>query len=267
MRRLLIRPGAIGDCILSLPALESLRSDYTEVWISSPLVPLIQFADAVHPIAATSIDLVGLGDLPLNPGLRDRLASFDSIVTWYGFARPEFRRALKAIGVPCTFYPALPPTDFDGHATDFFLTQVNGTLGLTPHIPVIRSEPRNTIVIHPFSGSKVKNWPLEHYRDLQAQLGVSVDWIAGPEEQLSSATRFDSLADLAQWMSGARLYIGNDSGITHLAAAIGMQVLALFGPTAPKRWAPRGSNIHVLQHSPIKDLPVSAVAFHVKRLL
>ena len=53
MRRLLIRPGAIGDVIVSLPALEFLKAEYTEVWVPSPLVPLIQFADKVVSIAAS----------------------------------------------------------------------------------------------------------------------------------------------------------------------------------------------------------------------
>jgi len=267
MRRLLIRPGAIGDCILALPALESLRSDYTEVWISSPLVPLVQFADAVRPIAATGIDLVGVGDLPIDPGLRERLASFDSIVSWYGFARPELRQALELTGAACKFYPALPPADFEGHACNFFLSQVEAPLGIAPRIAIAPSAPRNTVVIHPFSGGKQKNWPLDNFHRLATQLGISVDWTAGPEEELAPAMRFTSLADLASWMSGARLYIGNDSGITHLAAAIGMPVLALFGPTSPERWAPRGSNVHVLQHSPINSLPVSTVTFEIGKLL
>ncbi len=259
MRRLLIRPGAIGDCLLAFPALEFLRSDYTEVWTSSPLVPLVHFADIVRPIASTGIDLVGVGDLTIDTGLRDRLASFDSIVSWYGAARPEFRRALELIGVPCSFYPALPPPDFAGHAGDFFLSQVDAPIGPNPCVAVTPSSPRNAVVIHPFSGSKRKNWPLENFQHLAWDLNWPVEWTAGPEEQLAAATRFTSLGDLASWMSGARLYIGNDSGITHLAAAIGVPVIALFGPTAPEHWAPRGSNVHVLHQTPIESLPISAV--------
>jgi ADP-heptose:LPS heptosyltransferase len=50
--------------------------------------------------------------------------------------------------------------------------------------------------------------------------------------------RFESLLELAEWMAGARLYIGNDSGITHLAAAVGTPVIAIFGPSDPRIWAP-----------------------------
>src|SRR5437763_632817 len=124
MRRLLIRPGAIGDCILSFPALEYLADDETEVWISSPVVPLVHFAGIVRPLSGTGIDRVALGDEPLEPQMRRRLGSFDSIVSWYGSNRPEFREALTGLGVPCTFHRALPPVDFNGHATDFFAQQV-----------------------------------------------------------------------------------------------------------------------------------------------
>jgi heptosyltransferase III len=70
---------------------------------------------------------------------------------------------------------------------------------------------------------------------------------AGPDEALDRATRFENLFDLARWLAGAALYIGNDSGITHLAAAVGIPVIALFGPTSPDIWAPRGPNVTVLR--------------------
>jgi ADP-heptose:LPS heptosyltransferase len=57
--------------------------------------------------------------------------------------------------------------------------------------------------------------------------------------------RIENLYELACWLASARLYIGNDSGITHLAAAVGTPVLALFGPTDPDVWAPRGANVRV----------------------
>jgi len=54
-----------------------------------------------------------------------------------------------------------------------------------------------------------------------------------------------NLYELACWLGRARLYVGNDSGITHLAAAAGAPVLALFGPTDPSVWVPRGPNVRV----------------------
>jgi ADP-heptose:LPS heptosyltransferase len=55
----------------------------------------------------------------------------------------------------------------------------------------------------------------------------------------------DDLYELARWLAQARLFVGNDSGITHLAAAVGTPVLALFGPTDPAVWAPRGPHVQV----------------------
>lgn len=270
MRRLLIRPGAIGDCLLSFPALEHLRVNYTEIWISTPAVPLVQFADRVHSIASTGLDLVGIGDLEMPDTLRCRLQSFDSVVTWYGANRPSFREALLHLGVPCAFHAALPPSDYSGHATDFFARQVGAPDGLIPRISVSSCPPRETVVIHPFSGSPRKNWPLDSFIELAERLPCPVEWTAGPEEELPSElrpVRFASLLDLAGWLSGSRLYIGNDSGITHLAAAAGGQTVALFGETQPETWAPRGAHVSLLSHTPLIDLSVRTVFEFVSRLL
>lgn len=267
MRLLLIRPGAIGDCILSLPALEYLAAPYTEIWISSPLVPLIQFADAVRPLSSTGLDLVGVGDLEISPALLEKLRSFDSIVSWYGTNRPEFRQALANIALACEFHAVLPPPGCTKHATDFFAEQTGAPRGLIPRINVRPAALRETIVIHPFSGSKRKNWPLDRYRELAAQLPYPAEWIAGPEEELPDAIRFRDLAQLADCIAGARLYIGNDSGITHLAAATGIPTLALFGPTAPQIWAPRGQNATVLHADSLDQLAVETVLVAANRLL
>ncbi len=267
MRRLLIRPGAIGDCILSLPALERLAVDYTEIWLPSAMVPLIRFASAVCPLSSTGLDLVGIGDLEMPARLRARLASFDSIVSWYGANREEFRQALLEVGVPCEFHRALPPAEYGEHAADFFAEQVGAARGLVPRLDIQPGATRETVVIHPFSGSRRKNWPLEYFRQLATALRYPVEWTAGPEEELAGATRFVDLADLGAWIGGARLYIGNDSGMTHLAAAMGVRTLALFGPTAPETWAPRGENVTVLHSNPIDQLEIEAVLKVANRLL
>ena len=267
MRRLLIRPGAIGDCILSLPALEYLAADYTEIWISSAVAPLIQFGDAVRVLSSTGLDLVGVGDLEMPAPLMEKLQSFDSVVSWYGANRPEFREAVARAGTACVFYAALPPPGYNAHATDFFAEQVGAPRGLIPRIRTRASMTRERVLIHPFSGSKRKNWPLERFRQLAARLRHPVEWIAGPEEELPEAVRRDDLASLAQWIGGARLYIGNDSGITHLAAAVGVPTLALFGPTAPEIWAPRGDNVTVMRSNPVEDLELESVVNAVNRLL
>jgi heptosyltransferase-3 len=274
VRRLLIRPGAIGDCILSLPELESARAgdkehsvpraprsdaedqsrgpalcaDYTEVWVPRPLVPLIQFADRVRAIPDTNLDLIGIVQDPRTESCLAELASFDSIYSWYGSNRPEFRDAVGHL--PFTFFPALP----------IHITR-------PPRIAVPAVPIENFAVIHPFSGSAKKNWPLDLYRDLALRLNMPVKWCAGPRadeaptgnDSLDDAVRIENLYDLATWLVAARVYIGNDSGITHLAAAVGVPVVAIFLSTDPRVWAPRGDRVSVLEN-PNVDHVLAAVA-------
>ncbi len=240
MRRLLIRPGAIGDCILALPALEWLKAEYTEVWAPSAVVPLIRFADRVRSIASTGLDLLELGRE--DTGIVETLRGFDSIVSWYGSNRPEFRACVEGRGLPFRFLAALPPEENRMHAADFFLAQAGGAGAAIPRIVAPPTAEGGFAAIHPFSGSSRKNWPLERFQELAERLLMPVRWCAGPEDPpLPGAARFGSLYDLAQWLASARLYIGNDSGITHLAAAVGGAVVAIFGPTDPAIWAPRGT--------------------------
>jgi len=232
-RRLLIRPGAIGDCILCFPQMEAAGVDYTEVWAPRPVLPLIRFADRTRAIVDTGIDLVGVV-----PGATvEALETFDSIYSWYGAAREEFRDAVRHL--PFTFFPALPPP-LDG----------------VPRIPVPSTAKGGFAVIHPFSSSPKKTWPLENFRALAEMIsttpGMTVKWTAGPEETLppdllADAVHFDDLYKLGCWIATADVYIGNDSGISHLAAAVGTPVIAIFQATDPRIWAPRGAHVKVLE--------------------
>ncbi len=252
MRRLLIRPGAIGDFIVSLPALECLRAEFVEVWTSAANVPLARFAERARSIASTGLDLLGIAE-PHPAELLDRLRSFDSIVSWYGSNRPEFRDLTAALRLPFTFLQALPGADCGMHASDFYLEQVRQLCACESYgIPRIAcpARERTFAAIQPFSGSAKKNWPLDRFRALAAKLErvMPVQWCVGPgDPPLPGAVRIDDLYELACWLAGARLYAGNDSGITHLAAAAGTPVLAIFGPTDPAVWAPRGEHVRVVR--------------------
>ena len=256
VRRLAIRPGAIGDFVVSLPALESLRAETThfELWTAGPNVPLARFPDCTRSILSTGLDLLELGQA--GPDLIETLGGFDSIVSWYGTNRPDFRDLVQSLGLPFTFFPALPPADWDAPAAEFYLEQVRTICDLpSDGIPRIACQTtrENFAVIHPFSGSAKKNWPLTKFQSLARQLErtMPVRWCAGPDDPpLENAVRMQDLYDLACWLSRARLYIGNDSGITHLAAAVGTPVLAIFGSSRPEVWAPRGPNVRVSRFIP-----------------
>jgi len=265
LRRLIIRPGGIGDCILSLPAIDHLRTDDTEVWVPSTIVPLIRFAPA-RAIASTGIDLLGLAGVAPPAGLIAKLRSFDSIVSWYGTNRAEFREQVNALGLPFRFLDALPGPGAKIHAADFFLKQAGGSGSAVPRIECEHKTPGNFAVIHPFSGSARKNWPLERFREVAAQLPLPVRWCAGPEEALEDATRFENLYELAAWLTSARVYIGNDSGITHLAASVGTPVVAIFGPTDPAVWAPRGERVLVVSSENLDKIEVDEVLEAALRL-
>jgi len=217
----------------------------TEVWITGTVAPLVRFASRVRNLSSTGIDLLGLPDVEPPLQTVDMLSRFDSIVSWYGANRPEFREAVARFGLPFRFLDALPPGRSTIHAADFYLRQA-GRAGTA--VPRIACEPTagDYAVIHPFSGSPRKNWPLHRFRELARRLNVPVRWCAGPEEDLENALRFDNLYELANWLAGARLYIGNDSGITHLAAAVNAPVIAVFGPTDPAVWGPRGGRVHLI---------------------
>ena len=249
MRRLAIRPGGIGDFIVSLPALECLRAAYYEVWTAAPNASLVRFADRARAISSTGLDMLGIGEPPAE--LLESLRGFDSIVSWYGSNRPEFRELVRSLDLAFTFFPALPPAGGATHAADFYLAQARTLVTCdSDGIPRIAcpAGKENFAVIHPFSGSPRKNWPLEKFQILARQLErlMSVRWCRGPEDPpLENAVRFDDLYELACWLARARVYVGNDSGITHLAAAAGTPVLALFGPTDPAVWAPRGPHVRI----------------------
>jgi heptosyltransferase-3 len=249
LKRLIVRPGAIGDFIVSIPAMECLRAGYLEVWPASPNVPLAaRFASRARSIASTGLDLLELREP--DPRLVETLRGFDSIVSWYGANRPEFRAAVAALGLPFHFFTALPSAGSGSHAVDFYLEQVRSIAACTTDgIPRIACEGArgDCAAIHPFAGSPKKRWPLERFQDLAHRLErrMPVVWCAGPEDELSGARRFSDLYELACWLAAARIYIGNDSGPTHLAAAVGTPVVALFGPSDPTVWAPRGPRVAI----------------------
>jgi len=254
----------MGDFIVSIPAMECLRAGYLEVWSAPPNVPLAaRFADHARSLASTGLDLLELTG-PSQP-LLETLRGFDSIVSWYGASRPEFREAVAALRLPFQFFPALPPVGLVSHAADFYLEQASSVAPCASDgIPRIacHATRANFAVIHPFAGSPRKRWPIECFRELAWRLTphMPVEWCASPEDELQGARRFEDLYDLACWLATARIYIGNDSGPTHLAAAVGTPVVALFGPSDPAVWAPRGPHVAIAAAPTLDAIAVERVA-------
>ena len=126
---------------------------------------------------------------------------------------------------------------------------------------------KGLVALHPGSGSRRKLWPLENFLDLAARitgdLRLKTILFIGPAEREylgSGLERMRSISPLwaedlplihvASLLDRCRCYIGNDSGITHLAGAVGIPTIALFGPTDPKIWGPRGERVAILRKNP-----------------
>ncbi|HYP06400.1 MAG TPA: glycosyltransferase family 9 protein [Bryobacteraceae bacterium] len=240
-RRLLIRPGAIGDCIVSLPALEHLNAEYTEVWTAGQNVPLIRFADRVRSILSTGMDAY--------PPRLELLGGFDEIVSWYGTNRTDFREA--AAQYPIRFLDALP-NEPNLHATDFYLRQVGAPPGAIPRIDCTPVAADPFIAVHPYSGSPRKNWL--RFAEFAAEAPLPVRFCVSPEQHWPGAVQYDNLYDLGRWLAGAAFYVGNDSGISHLAAAVGVPSIVIFQASDPTIWAPRGSRVTVLDSPTLEEL-------------
>jgi heptosyltransferase-3 len=119
------------------------------------------------------------------------------------------------------------------------------------------------VMVHPGSGGRRKVWPLQRWWHLVQWLlqdrGVPVLLVLGPADEMvrplaTSAEKAGallitglSLPRLAALISRCRLFMGNDSGVTHLAAALQVPTIALFGPTSPEVWGPRGKHVQIIQ--------------------
>lgn len=285
IRRLLVRPGAIGDCLCALPALHHLQTSDTEIWTNGAVAPLIGFGTRVRSLAGTGFDRLGIPGTEPPPPLLDTLCGFDEILSWAGFGQPLLRERLGQLGPRVHFFPALPQTAEGTHVSDWMLGQTAKWHGvhteprdwLQPggrrfllNNACARTQPPTSpplVVLHPFSGSPAKNWPLDNFRRLAERLSKScrIRWCASPEDPLpadlvSATWRHEDLCRLAADVAQASLYIGNDSGITHLAAMLGVPTVVFFGPMQPRQWAPRGSRLYIVS-SGISGQPAAAIPY------
>jgi hypothetical protein len=177
-------------------------------------------------------------------------------VSWYGSNRPEFRTFVADSGLPFQFHQALPPSGSGVHAVDYYCSQVGAPPGLAPRIETGGVPRHGSVVIHPFASNPRKQWP--GGADFRVP-GAKVVKLRGPDEQLADALHIPDLFQLARFLAGSRAYIGNDSGITHLAAAVGVPTIALFGPTDPRVWAPRGPAVKIIHRADLSDIPAAEV--------
>lgn len=269
---LVIRAGALGDTVLALPALQILRQQFPQAYLEvvgypenwSVALPLV---DRVTPI-----DLPAFGGLysgTAHPGLAREVAGIDLVVAW---TVPDPRPSLQEAGAERTIWRSpLPPPGV--HAARWLVDSLRKVMPGNPrqappslHLSGAELDQgeqtlsdlglERPIILHPGAGAPWKRWPPHRFAQLGDSLragGRHVALVCGPADAASVAavqqdtgTRpFAVLPQLAARPLGAVLarsfaVVGNDSGVTHLAAAAGAPTIALFGPTDPVSWSPTG---------------------------
>jgi heptosyltransferase-2 len=277
-RILVIRGGAIGDFVLTLPAIKLLRDRFPgarlEILGYKHIAALAEkrfYADAVRSIESASLAKFFAKDSELPAELLDYFGGFDLILSYLYDPDTIFETNVKKCGGG-TFIAGPSKLDHREHAA-LQLARPLTALGISITDPaahlfptdddrnVIRSV-RENIVLHPGSGSETKNWSIENWIKLGNALlanGHSLMIIAGEADtvrtqQLKLAwkgkpVRFAEnlpLPHLAALFEDS-FFIGHDSGISHIAAASGARCLLLFGWTDPAIWAPANDRVTVLQ--------------------
>lgn len=281
MRRILVlRGGALGDFIVTLPALARLRRRWPDARIElagnataavlGREAGLLDLVHAQHEARWSAL----FADTPLPPDFARWLAAFDLVVNlWpdpdgqlaHHFPRHAGQRFLTAPALPAQapaaahYSAALDPLGLEPAPNVF-------SLRTPPSLP----PPNRPIAVHPGSGSPRKNWPADRWRQLIAQLPPPLSLVVG-EAEPAVWREFNSpgvtvlanlsLSRLADHLATARLFVGHDSGVSHLAAACGTPSVLLFGPTDPAVWAPPAPHVRVLQAGPdLAALPLTDVA-------
>ena len=278
-RILVIRGGAIGDFILTLPALKLLRdafpSAHLEILGYKHIVALAEmsgYANATRSVEYARLSSFFSRDGELAPELTDYFGSFQQVVSYLFDPDEFFANNLKRAGVRNLIAGSPKITDQEHAARQLARPLERLALYLDNPAAVIspnekREADASLIALHPGSGSETKNWPLERWAAvaeslLSADAGRRLLLIGGeadaervarlcavlPNEKVRCAQNL-SLVELAARLQNCALYLGHDSGISHLAAAVGTPCLLLFGPTDPAIWAPANPQVGVLRAS------------------
>lgn len=299
-RVLFLRGGAIGDFILTLPAMRLLVEQWpdSEIELLSHRAMLDLALATSHVRAGRCLDDPSLAHFfapgaALDGAWVDYFASFDLIISFLhdpegvfhaNLRRADAKRLLfgiakpQAPGVPAAIQLAAPLVSLN---ISVHHAEIYPRLNFRPHDhesarPYLSGE-GDWIALHPGSGGKSKNWPLDCWRE--ALRGTASEFpqakfliISGEaEEEMDAFTQSLALPAsqarnlplpvLGAALARCRLFLGHDSGISHLAAGTGCPSLLLFGPTDPYVWAPSNPGVQVIRAASgeMEDISVSMV--------
>ncbi len=276
-RILVIRGGAIGDFILTLPAVKLLREGFPEAHLEIlgykhiiALALMSGYADAIRSIEYGALSGFFSRDGELAPALVEYFGGFQQVISYLFDPDGIFAANLRRAGVRNLITGSPKITEQEHAARQLARPLEKLALYLKNPAAILelpdaaRIAP-DTLALHPGSGSATKNWPLERF------LEVARNWLAPnerrkillvggeadaaqmarlraelPNERVEPAQNLP-LPALAARLRDAGFFVGHDSGISHLAAAVGTPALLLFGPTDPAIWAPANPRVRVLR--------------------
>ncbi|TDU81412.1 ADP-heptose:LPS heptosyltransferase [Prosthecobacter fusiformis] len=276
-RILVIRGGAIGDFILTLPAIRLIRETFSGCHLEVLGYPGIMdlalkagLADSMRSLEHRSMALLFAKGATIDPALVEYLLSFNVVVSYLFDPDGILRGQLEGMGVKTLLECPHSIRPGQGHAAQqlakpleklaMYLEEPEWRKPvLAPAEPAV--EPKR-IALHLGSGSTKKNWPVENWAQVMAALqqeigAVELVLITGEAELERgvnvAAFRAEDhwhalpLPELADRLGTCGFFLGHDSGISHLAAACGVPCLLLFGPTDPALWAPPQAGVTVIQ--------------------
>lgn len=272
-RALVIRGGAIGDFIVTLPAIKLLRDSIADCRIEvlgypgiADLAVVAGLAESTRSLEHRSMALLFVPNAKLDDELCDWLKSFNVILSYLYDPDGIVRANMERIGVKTYLDAPHRVIDGQGHAAHQ-LGKPLESLAMylddpAPRIVAANAEARSPhIAIHPGSGSIKKNWSLDHWcrvmQELREHPLVVITGEAERERGVIDQVRstcanlniehWESLplVELARRLPSCSAFLGHDSGISHLAAACGVPCHLFFGPSDPGTWAPANADVVV----------------------